>query len=62
MKKKKKIKEMNGFKWFFMSMYKKLLYSMDVQYSNKGGLWIYTDNYAFRLDFKNMKIEVRKGE
>ena len=48
---------MNKFKWFFMSKYKKLLYAIDCQYSNKGGLWLYTKKHTFRLDFKSMKIE-----
>jgi hypothetical protein len=34
-----------------------LLYAIDTQYSNEGGLWIYTKKHTFRLDFKSMKIE-----
>ena len=49
---------MNRLKWFFMSKYKKALKQIETQYKNKGGLWIETDNYIFRLDFKNMKIEL----
>lgn len=48
---------MSRLKWFFMSKYKKLLYAIDCQYSNKGGLWLYTKKHTFRLDFKSMKIE-----
>ena len=48
---------MSRLKWFFMSKYKKLLYAIDCQYSNKGGLWVYTKKHTFRLDFKSMKIE-----
>lgn len=48
---------MSRLKWFFMSKYKKLLYTMDCQYSNKGGLWVYTKKNTFRLNFESMKIE-----
>ena len=48
---------MSRLKWFFMSKYKKLLYAIDCQYSNKGGLWLYTKKHTFRLDFQDMKIQ-----
>ena len=48
---------MNKLKWFFMSKYKKLLYAIDTQYSNKGGLWLYTKRHTFRFDFQDMKIQ-----
>lgn len=53
---------MNMLKWFFMSKYKKFLYAAEVQYRNRGGLWVYTDNYSIRFDFGNMKIEVHEKE
>lgn len=49
---------MNKIKWFFTSKYKKLLKHMDTQYTNKGGLWVHTDKYTFRLDFEKMEIEL----
>jgi hypothetical protein len=49
---------MNWLKWLFTSKYKKALKNFETQYKNKGGLWIETDNYTFRLDFDTMKIEL----
>lgn len=49
---------MSKIKWFFTSKYKKLLKHIETQYNNKGGLWIHTDKYVFRLDFKTMTIEL----
>ena len=49
---------MSQLKWLFTSKYKKALKQIETQYENKGGLWIETDNYVFRLDFENMTIEV----
>ena len=49
---------MNWLKWLFTSKYKKALKTFETQYKNKGGLWIKTDNYTFRLDFDTMKIEL----
>lgn len=49
---------MSWIKWLFTSKYKKALKQIETQYKNKGGLWIKTDNYIFRLDFENMAIEV----
>ena len=53
---------MNRLKWFFMSKYKKFLYAIEVQYHNRGGLWVYTDNYTIRFDFGDMKIELHNKE
>lgn len=49
---------MSWIKWLFTSKYKKALKQIETQYNNKGGLWIETDKYIFRLDFKDMKIEL----
>lgn len=49
---------MSWIKWLFTSKYKKALKQIETQYNNKGGLWIETDKYIFRLDFENMKIEL----
>jgi hypothetical protein len=49
---------MSWLKWLFTSKYKKALKNFETQYNNKGGLWIETDNYTFRLDFDTMKIEL----
>ena len=49
---------MSWIKWLFTSKYKKLLKHMETQYNNKGGLWIDTDKYTFRLDFEKMEIEL----
>lgn len=53
---------MNIIKWFFMSKYKKVQHALQTQYHNKGGLWVETDRYWFRFDFKNMTIEVENKE
>ena len=49
---------MSWLKWLFTSKYKKALKQIETQYKNKGGLWISTDNYTFRLDFEKMEIEL----
>ena len=49
---------MNWLKWLFTSKYKKALKNFETQYKNKGGLWIETEHYTFRLDFDTMKIEL----
>ena len=49
---------MSWLKWLFTSKYKKLLKHVETQYKNKGGLWINTDKYTFRLDFEKMEIEL----
>ena len=45
-------------KWLFTSKYKKALKNFETQYKNKGGLWVNTERYTFRLDFDTMKIEL----
>ncbi len=49
-------------KWKLKPKHRKFLEVCEIQCKNKGGLWIYTDHYEFRLDFENMKIEKYRRE
>ena len=51
---------MNGFKWLFMSKWKKFLYSIPIWHSNEQRFYL---GNGYILDFKTMKIEMEdKGD
>lgn len=50
---------MNRFKWFFMTKWKKFLYSIPICHSNKLRLHI---GNGYILNFKTMKIEMENDD
>lgn len=54
-----KEKNMNRFKWFFMSKWKKFLYSVPIWHSNEQRFHL---GNGYILNFKTMRIEIEENE
>jgi hypothetical protein len=50
---------MNKFKWFFMTKWKKFLYSVPIWHSNEQRFHL---GNGYILDFKTMKIEMEDND